>query len=524
MPELRAEQKTPLLRAGFRPRDRVSLSVITPVYNERYLVAESLERLIPLANDPQISRLQVIIVDDGSEDGTTDVLKSFQKDHPGPERGSEIEWIFLRHERNFGKGRAIRTAFARADGDLTIIHDADLEYDPRDIPRIVKAFIERNADAVFGSRFASGEVRRLLFFWHQLANKFLILLCNALVDINFTDVWTCYKAVRTPLLKSIPLVSDDFRIEPEIALKLARRHARIFEVPISYSGRTYREGKKVSLRDAILALAGVLRFAGTANLYTEDNLGGAVLENLSQAPRFNAWMADAIRPFCGNRVLEIGAGIGNLTQCLVPRSEYVVSDVNQFYIDLLDRLGADRPYLSAAYCDVHDASTFPVRGDGYDTVICINVLEHVDDDRQALRNIARVLAPGGRALVLVPNGPWNFGTLDTAVGHHRRYTPEALMKLAADCGFRVERLVPFNRVGTVAWFLNGRVFRRTTFGIGQAWLLNAMMPLIRLVDSVLPLPPLSLMAVMTPEQTTNGAVAGAIDRQCEASAEAKLPG
>ncbi|HUO04067.1 MAG TPA: bifunctional glycosyltransferase/class I SAM-dependent methyltransferase [Candidatus Binataceae bacterium] len=499
-------------KSQFNQDESVSLTVLTPVYNERRLVAESLARLIPIASERIINRMQIVVVDDGSNDGTANVLADFEREHPSVP-GGKIEWVFLRHEQNRGKGAAIRTALARANGDIVLIHDADLEYDPKDIPRMLRAFFDRKADAVFGSRFANAEVRRVLFFWHQLANKFLTALCNLLVNLNFTDVNTCYKAISTPLLKSIPLVSNDFRIEPEIALKLARRRARIFEVPISYNGRTYREGKKVAFTDAILALAGVIQFAVTSDLYPVDRLGAAALENLSQAPRFNAWMADAIQPYCGNRLLEIGAGIGNLTAHLLPRGEYVASDVNQFYIDLLDRLAADHPNMKAAYCDVHDASSFPPQPGGYDTVICINVLEHAEDDARALSNIRQSLAPSGKALVLVPNGPWNFGSLDAAVGHQRRYTPETLRQLAERCGFEIERMIPFNRIGTIAWFINGRILQRKTFGIAQAWLLNLLTPIMRILDPVVPLPPLSLIAVLRPQKAEIGAAHLSVEKK-----------
>src|SRR5262249_36340668 len=152
--------------------------------------------------------------DDGSNDSTPHVLEICRQEFNRND-DSQIQWIFLRHEQNLGKGAAIRTALAKATGEITIIHDADLEYDPQDIPKLLRVFSEHAADAVFGSRFAGSEIRRVLFFRHQLANKILTSLCNLVTDLNLTDVWTCYKAVRTDLFKSIPLLSNDFRLEPE---------------------------------------------------------------------------------------------------------------------------------------------------------------------------------------------------------------------------------------------------------------------------------------------------------------------
>jgi glycosyltransferase involved in cell wall biosynthesis len=470
-----------------------SLSVLVPVYNEEYLVAASLSRLLALEKSPHLDRIEVIVVDDCSRDGTPRALEQFRA---GLDPASRIQWTFLRHEQNGGKGRAIQTALARATCAITVFHDADLEYHPRDLLRIVQVFVDEEADAVFGSRFAGGEVRRVLLYRHQLGNRLLTFLCNLVTNLNLTDMETCYKAVRTDLLRSIPIVSNDFRIEPELTIKLGKRGARIFEVPISYSGRTYAEGKKINWRDGFAALWAIARFAASDAIYREDEHGSQILARLSRAPRFNAWMADTIRPFCGARVLEIGSGVGNLTRNLIPRSRYVVSDVNPLYLRMLEKLRIDRPYLDATYTDVTALDTFPRDAQGFDTVICLNVIEHVDDDEASLRNIRSVLREGGRALILVPQGQWNFGTLDEVLGHKRRYDIAGLRALAEKCGFEVQQILEFNRVGTLAWYLNGKLLRRHTFGLFQVMALNALTPLLRLLDAWLPVPPLSLIAVL----------------------------
>jgi glycosyltransferase involved in cell wall biosynthesis len=236
-----------------------SLSVLVPVYNEECLVEASLERLDLLETSPLLERVQVIVVDDCSSDSTPEVLRRLEAERAA--RKCKTEWLFLRHEKNGGKGRAIRTALARADCAISVIHDADLEYHPRDLLRIVRVFEEEDADAVFGSRFVTGEWRRVLLFWHEMGNRLLTLLTNMVTNLNLTDMETCYKAVKTDLLKSIPIVSNDFRLEPELTIKLAKRRARLFEVPISYSGRTYEEGKKINWRDGFKALWAIARFA-----------------------------------------------------------------------------------------------------------------------------------------------------------------------------------------------------------------------------------------------------------------------
>jgi glycosyltransferase involved in cell wall biosynthesis/phospholipid N-methyltransferase len=477
-----------------------SLSVLVPVHNEEHLVAASLERLLLLETSPLLSRLQVVVVDDGSTDRTAEVLAAFEARMAarpaGP--GLRAEWRFARHPTNGGKGAAIRTALRHASCELTVVHDADLEYHPRDLLRFLPVFEEEGADAVFGSRFAGGAARRALLFRHELGNRLLTFLTNWVTNVNLTDMETCYKAVRTDLLRSIPLVSSDFRLEPELTIKLAKREARIFEVPISYSGRTYQEGKKIGWRDGVKAIAAILRFWWSDHLYQEDEHGSQILGRLARAPRFNAWMADTVRPFCGRRVLEIGSGTGNLTRRLIPRDQYVASDVNPLYLSTLRGLTADRPYLDVTLTDVTRGDSFPRVAGGFDTVICLNVVEHVDDDVGALANIRAVLSPGGRAVVLVPQGPEVFGTLDEVLGHKRRYTRASLEKLAADAGFAVERVVEFNRVGRPAWWLNGRLLRRREFGLFQIMTLNLLTPLFRLVDRALPFDALSLIAVLVP--------------------------
>ena len=474
---------------------KTSLSVLVPVYNEQHLVDKSLERLKILSTSTHLDRIEVIVVDDCSTDDSANVLERFRQEQTGDSQ-LNINWIFLRHEKNGGKGQAVKTALQSATCAISVIHDADLEYHPKDLLRIIKVFVEEEADAVYGSRFAGAEVRRVLFFRHQLGNKLLTFLSNLVTDLNLSDMETCYKAVRTELLKSIPIESNDFRIEPELTIKLAKRHARIFEVPISYSGRSFEEGKKINWKDGFLALYCIFKFSLSDTIYHRDIYGSHILARLSRASNFNTWMADTIRRYCGSRILEIGSGVGNLTRKLIPRAKYVASDINPLYIQTLEALSNDRPYMDASYCDVTQIASFPRHDEAYDTVICLNVIEHVEDDRVALSNIKSVLAPGGTAIVLVPQGQWNFGTLDEVLGHQRRYSKESLRELVEECGFAIKELIEFNRVGTPAWFVNGKILHRRRFGLFQIWMLDLLTPVFRLVDRLLPFPGLSLIAVL----------------------------
>ena len=473
----------------------VTLSILVPAYNEQYLVRASLERLKLLADSPLLDRIEVIVVDDGSTDETNAVLKDFEcseATHPNP----KMEWVFVYHAVNQGKATAIRTALQHASAELTVIHDADLEYHPLDLLKMIRVFLDEQADAVFGSRFLASEYRRVLFFRHQLGNHFLTLLCNFVSDLNLSDMETCYKMVRTSLLKSIPLVGRGFEIEPEISIKLAKRGARIFEVPIRYAGRTYQEGKKIGWKDGARAVKAIIRFGFSDHIYTEDTYGSQILGRLNRAPRFTKWMADVIRPYVGEKVLEIGAGTGNLTVQLTPRRLYWVSDINPLYLDYLENIRLNRPYMRVGYTDGGKGDSFP-REKKFDTVICLNVVEHLADDLTALNNFREVLEDQGRAIVLVPCGPWLFGSLDEVLGHHRRYSRKQLTDLVERAGFRLESMLGFNRIGVIAWWLNARLLRRRTFGFWQIQLLNVLTPVFRVLDNFLPLPPLSLIAVIS---------------------------
>jgi glycosyltransferase involved in cell wall biosynthesis len=221
------------------------LSIIMPVYNESVTIATALSRVraVPIAT-------QVVVVDDGSTDGTRLILKRLEAE-------GRID-VLVMHERNRGKGAAVRTGIGHAAGDIIVVQDADLEYDPFELPRLMEPILDGRADAVFGSRFL-GAPARVLYFWHRVGNGLLTLLSNMLTDINLSDMETCYKMVRADLMKSLPLRTDRFGIEPELTARLAQAYARIYELPISYNGRTYEEGKKIGWKDGVAAFWHILR-------------------------------------------------------------------------------------------------------------------------------------------------------------------------------------------------------------------------------------------------------------------------
>ena len=225
----------------------MKLSVVIPCYNE----VDTLEEIIDAVRNSSYQPKEIIVVDDGSTDGSREKLNGAIV--------AKVDRVIL-HERNRGKGAALRSGFAAATGDMVVVQDADLEYDPNEYGRLVRPILEGKADVVFGSRFVGGEAHRVLYFWHSVGNGLLTLLSNMFTNLNLTDMETCYKVFRRELIQSIRIEEDRFGFEPEITAKVARAGARIYEVGISYSGRTYAEGKKIKWKDGVRALYCIVKY------------------------------------------------------------------------------------------------------------------------------------------------------------------------------------------------------------------------------------------------------------------------
>ena len=224
----------------------MTLSVVIPVYNE----VNTLLSLIERVQRSPVTK-EIIVVDDCSTDGTADLLKQSSL-------GANVRTFF--HAVNQGKGAALRTGFAKATGDIVIVQDADLEYDPQEYPKLVKPIVDGLADVVYGSRFAGGETHRVLYFWHSVGNHVLTVCSNAFTNLNLTDMETCYKAFRREVLQQIVIEENRFGFEPEITAKMAKLKVRVFEVGISYAGRTYEEGKKIGWKDGVRALWCIVKY------------------------------------------------------------------------------------------------------------------------------------------------------------------------------------------------------------------------------------------------------------------------
>lgn len=468
-------------------RQDFTLSVMVPVFNERLTVRTLVERVraVPI-------RKEIIIVDDGSRDGTADIVRTIAAEsdaHPDPM--NRIRVFF--HSQNAGKGAAIRTAIAAVEGDIALVQDADLEYDPDEYPVLIEPILAGHADVVFGSRFLGGP-HRVLFFRHTMGNRLLTFLSNLFTDLNLTDMETCYKVFRTDVLKRLHLVSDRFGIEPEITAKVARLGVRIYEVPISYHGRDYWEGKKIGWKDGVAAIWTILRCAVAADREQGDP-SYAMLRRAWAPPRYNEWLWGAFAPHVGDRVLEVGCGTGGFTRFLRQHALVVATDNDPTCLELLRHRMREQDNVRVAQIDWEAPDLGALSALELDTVLCLNVLEHLDDDAAAVAAFARLLPPGGRLIVQVPALRRLAGAMDEALGHRRRYEAHDLVTLLERHGFAVERLRFVNLPGALAWMINSRLLRRRTIPGLQARLMPLLLPLLRLEERFPPRWGLSLCAV-----------------------------
>jgi glycosyltransferase involved in cell wall biosynthesis len=460
----------------------VKLSVVIPAYNEAKTIREIVRRVIAVPIDKEI-----LIVDDGSTDGTRDILRELD--------GQEGVRVFLQPV-NQGKGAAVSVGFRHAAGDVVVVQDADLEYDPNEYTKLLAPIADGHADVVYGSRFLGGGARRVLYFWHTIGNRMLTLASNMFTNLNLTDMETCYKMFRREVVQSMTIESRRFGIEPEITAKVARRGYRIFEVPISYYGRTYDEGKKIGWKDAFSALWTIVRHSMRE---TEDprNVGHVTLARMARLEPYNRWLADRFRGALGSRVLEIGAGFGNMTRQFVGRELVVASDLDIVALEYLRGAFRDHP-------DVRIASyRFPlapeereeVRALRMDTIVCLNVLEHIEDDVSTLSDFHAILPAGGRLVLVVPALAKLYGTLDEHLRHFRRYEKAELEEKVRAAGFALEDCRFLNRPGLVGWYLNGKILKRRVLPSGQLAAFRLMLPLLRQEEANPPSIGMSLLAV-----------------------------
>ena len=464
------------------------LSILIPVYNERAHLARCIRRVIaaPLPGD---LRREIVLVNDASTDGTAELVDELARRHPDIIRA-------FHQPRNRGKGAAIRRAISEMRGDFAIFQDADLEYDPSEYGAVLRPLLDGRADVVYGSRFATRAERRVLNFHHELGNRLLTTISNWLTGLNLTDMETCYKAFRADLLRSIPLRSNRFGIEPEITAKIAHRRFIVYEVPVSYYGRGYDEGKKIGWRDGFNALYVMLKYRWIEDCYS-DPIRARVRADLSNARRYNRAIYRRIRPYLGRRILEMEAGIGLFSRRLPQRERLTLAEGDPACLRLLRDRFRDSDVAEALALNPDRAEDFAaLPAEGYDTILGINLLQTVEDDAALLRRLADRLAPGGRILLWLPAHPALFGEYDRALGIRRRYDRRGLRALAAAAGLRVERLREFNFLGLFGWWINSRLLRRRRPGRVLITLMDWTIPVMHPLERALPLPGLHCFCVL----------------------------
>ena len=442
-------------------RDETKLSIIIPVYNEINTILE----MIRLVREEKHKK-EIIIVDDCSTDGTRELLREI--------KDNNIKILF--NDVNRGKGYGIRKALDYVTGDIIIIQDADLEYYPDEYEILIEKIIQNKADVVYGSRFIGG-AHRVFNFYHYMGNLVINTIANILLDANFTDLMTCYKAFRSDVLKSLKLEADGFGIETEITAEIFKRKYRVYEVPISYNGRTYEEGKKIRWTDFFTCLYWLLR-----SVIRGVDVGEDILLKMTIMKNNNSWIYRKIEPFLGKKILELGSGMGAISKYLVSKNRRVtLTDINKKYATYLERRFIGNPHVEVKNIDILNIDTV-FSEEEFDTIVGINILEHIKHDTETIKRLKRVLIKEGKLVLLVPAHKSLFGKLDGKLNHFRRYSRYELESKLKNESFFIEKIEFMNFLGAVGWFVNFKLLGRKRMSKLIVQIFDVFIPFIAFIE------------------------------------------
>jgi SAM-dependent methyltransferase len=439
-------------------RESVLFSILIPVYNEQAYLARVVERVLAAPLPEGVER-ELILVDDCSTDRTPEAIAAIVARYPDKIRA-------FRQPKNQGKGAAIRRAIQETRGDYAIIQDADLEYNPNEYSLVLAPLLDGRADVVYGSRFATRETRKIVNYHHKLGNLFLTHLSNWTTGLDLTDMETCYKAFRVDVLKSIPLRSNRFGIEPEITAKIAKRGWTVYEVPISYNGRRYSEGKKIGWKDGVSAIRTILKYWLVDDCFYDGDPNGGAAQTFDRSRLLTQATVAKTVPFLGLNTLEIGAGQGEASRYLPQKERLTLADPDAKNVKFLRagydgnavvdvaRLNLDAPSsLSAPLLDFTDSAASTENAQSpqsaqYDAIVAFNRSDALRfDDAQAFGRLRSLLKGNGRVVFTLP-----------ACGPDSYSEREIKNRLGA-AGFRVEKLERFDALSTL---LGGRDGQTTT--------------------------------------------------------------
>ena len=459
-------------------RGSVLFSILIPVYNEQAYLARVVERVLAAPLPDGVER-ELILVDDCSTDRTPEVIASIVARYPDKIRA-------FRQPKNQGKGAAIRRAIQETKGDYAIIQDADLEYNPNEYSLVLAPLLDGRADVVYGSRFATRETRKIVNYHHKLGNLFLTHLSNWTTGLDLTDMETCYKAFRVDVLKSIPLRSNRFGIEPEVTAKIAKRGCAVYEVPISYNGRRYSEGKKIGWKDGVSAIRTIVKYWLVDDCFYDGDPDGGAAQTFERSRLLTQATVAKSVPFLGLKTLEIGAGQGEASRYLPQKERLTLADPDAKNVKFLRagydgnavvdvaRLNLDAPSV-ASLLDFAESAESPENAQSpqsaeYDAIVAFNRVDALCfDDAQTFGRLRSLLKSNGRVVFTLP-----------ACGSES-YSEREIKRSLADAGFRAEKIERFDALSGLLGKRDGQAPSR-----GKIKIYDAIFRWTRWLDKFLP--------------------------------------